>query len=730
MKRIRHLWAGLLAVLGAAQVHAAHVYSDSEGRTHPWSIDETHSLIWDGKPYLPFGGMFVSSWIHGQREPDFAKDRQVLRQARDAGIDDLYLNVLWNRPPATTQRVIDLLEEMDFRYGIQFPFGARTSAPGYHIDAGRWRIDSARCDDLVLPLDDVLKPPAGERSRALYLVISNASGEVMKSGVVTGSVRGFEIPVAQCPAGGVTVKLVPETLNQNWIDEDATALTAWLRRLEFGAGLRFLLDPIGNEYAAPRNFLPRAPEWRTVFAAWLQTRYGTVGSLQQAWGVTEDPARGFTQLARLVPVLAGLPPRAGRDRGYAVDDGTGEVLAVDLSVSRMWLDMCEAREDFLRTRAQRVAAQLREVVNVPIVVKRHHESTRVWISRDAAQGFDGLGMESYGSGEDLARFNGSATYAEVAQNRRPTWCLVTEFNGVGWRHRQVGYRSRTQLYQDLNELLRLGARGVFMFGLSLHVTPGDANWSIFDLSHDPAQFEWLATFGRAARADTAWITRRPEALYQYPVQSSDARAFLSATVPEFGLSGSWKGERGVERLGAGRWLAPLFYPDALPVVRDAGALKHPVLAREAQMLGDRPKEAVTRTLADVAQAGEARAAEAPVPLRVRDLAEGAVEAVEWTDATGVPTMVLRAKGRGVALLIGGADRIQARWTHERRAVEWALPRRVTLPQARRAPKTVVLNNAAFGVRNQRFDIFSGVAPEGLVLQGAKLDQLELRAVRS
>ncbi|HJN15286.1 MAG TPA: hypothetical protein QGH10_07350, partial [Armatimonadota bacterium] len=399
----------------------------------------------------------------------------------------------------------------------------------------------------------------------------------------------------------------------------------------------------------------------------------------------------------------------------ALDHESGRSFAVDLALSRMHDDICEARELSIQRRLNDLCDGLKEVVDVPVIAKRHHEATRVWSNQDDSGGLDGLGMESYAGGDRLGTFNGAATYAEVVQAKRPMWCLVTEYNGVTWTDRHITYQTREEMCSDLNLLLGMGARGVFMFGLSLAGSDGDKNWTIFELINDPRQLEWLATFGRAARADLNWLTRQPDVAFAYPPQNSDARAF--AQTEDYGLSGSWAGERSILKLGPGRWLAPVYTPDVPgPILHSPLIDGEPRFARERAAV--RGKRHYATDLADPLSlpGGLAkRFAQTPRPsvdIGISTPVPG-VEAVEWRDAKGTPHITLRAIGEAASITIS-ANRANAR------ATALGLPHTIALAAAQLAPRQFIIANPSFIKEPATFECPVGDSPAPFELAGIAL----------
>jgi hypothetical protein len=702
---------------------SAGTFVDRDGAAHHWSITEDHALVWDGTPYLPFGGMYVARAFFSESPEALEEDRAILRLIRDQGIEDLYLNPCRLVPPPRLQEVVELLEEMGFRYGIQSCTPPSEQIDGYTIKPDHMMKRVAEAGTVAFE--------AGDASKALYTVVGAAAGQLLDAGKVLAKDGRFEIAVSTCPDEGALVKVVP-SVQSRWIPADnATETTGYLKALRLGSGFRFFVDPIGNEYAPPRSFVPSDANWRSDFARFLEQRYTTVTKLAGAWGLAEEPPSGFDQAARLVPLLAGPADTPWPGLGYVMDDAEGKVFPVDMRASRMWADICEARETVIRDRLNALCDTIKTVCDVPVVAKRHYEATRVWINRQESGGLDGVGMESYTTGDNLAAFNAAATYAEIVQAKRPMWCLVTEYNGATWTDRHIAYKTRAEMYSDLNLLLRLGARGVFMFGLNLSATDGDKNWTIFQLVNDPRQLEWLATFARAARSRTEWLAARPNTAFWYPAQNTDAKAFTAGNLPDYGLSGAWNGKRAVLKVGPGRWAVPVYHPDVPGLLLHAPDLSEwPCLARESQALASldttRLTHAVSLTDSYELPAEFAQGPATPVPIRIWNPVPD-VEGVAWLAADGQHHISLRSLGGEITVRLSapGHSSVKIRRAGASDSSDESLPATVLLPAAKLSKESFLLSNASFGATNIRFECDAGHSPPPVEIRGVAPDALEI-----
>ncbi|MDX3906780.1 MAG: hypothetical protein QHC78_13930 [Pigmentiphaga sp.] len=708
----------------------AGTYKDAEGRAHDWSVTADHVMEWDGRPYVPFGGMFTSAWLTRPTVATFEQDRRSLQQIKAAGVEDLYLHVMnKGASPESTQRLIDEFERLGIKYGIQPAHTFTTVTEGYYINSKALATNIKNPGRVVVTLPGSIRLTSASSVR--YFVFSRSNGELIDSGEVRpDGKRKLVVDLKNVPSGGARVKFLPEIRSGRWIDPNDATLINWVQDLRLGPGFRFFLDPFGNEYRRPANFLPKSSEWRKFFSSWLSQRYSTLEALNKAWGVSGDQLSSFESAAKLIPITVEAAATAEEEWGSALIDGETRIVRVDMRRSRVWLDMSEAIDENLQTLAQTAMQRLRQVVDVPIIAKRHHEATRIWISREESRGLDGLGMESYGSGKKLARFNGAATYVEALQSVRPTWLLVTEHNRDAWNGDYVGYRSRGDMYQHFNALLALGAKGIFVFGLNLKSSSGDSQWTTFDLSNDPRQLEWLGTFAKAARANLAWLKYKPKvAGVWYPVQSSDARSFLTESLPDYGLSGSWRGASGVVENSAGEWVVPVFYPDRFAQVFYSSALtQSPILGQEAAVLkavGSKAKQgAGFKSQATRGISSSVGAAEALVKTSVQSV-NGVAEIVRWDREDGREQVEVRSLvDRPLKIDIRASQPFVVIAGDEEHQGQSTSGGSYTLAAVESESKEFTLKNSAFSA-NRRFGQRVSVSGKPLILEGRGMNDLHI-----
>src|SRR5687768_17519836 len=109
---------GVLAALFCAAAGADKganegAYVERGGARHEWRIERTHSLTWDGKPYVPAGVVFHSEFLKSPSDDTLAKDRAELERLKSGGVQDIWIEPgrgLLETKVADTQKLIDALE--------------------------------------------------------------------------------------------------------------------------------------------------------------------------------------------------------------------------------------------------------------------------------------------------------------------------------------------------------------------------------------------------------------------------------------------------------------------------------------------------------------------------------------------------------------------------------------------------------------------------------------------
>ncbi len=531
------------------------VYRDDDGFEHFWYVNRGNTLIWDGEPFYPAGGMYLSTFLGGYRPGDPAgntdawnRDVEHLRALRAAGIRDLYLNPCRahaDSPVWVWQRIIDLFEQEGFRYAWQItePHAVGQSAPagrlqplkGFAASRGSWKAEWSAPGETVrcwiasgffgrTHPDNRVFAAAFADGEDLLWIRRAAVGPGTEG--VTASIT---IPEGSPERG--TVVFIPEltyrgdmhdywtSLDQAWLDR----FHAFAARLRFGPGFRGFIDPIDNEqsFRDVPNLVPSCAAFRRGFADWLEERYqGNLTALAASWKI--DPApESWETAAALVPAAV-RPPDS--DRGLLFDPEDPDRTAwIDLEVSQYWYDLIEYRSVSIREFNLRAADVLKKAHDVPVVLKLTENPG--FTNPRTAGGFDGLGMEAYGTPPELTRGCGGGVFARAAQAGRTMWELVTETGRAAPGESGIGYPTPATLIRDLASMTQIGAKGVYVFYLNAAGDRPSGSFHDFNLFLDRRQLRWLGLYGRILDRAPGLESYRPFVHFAFPSRWPGETAF-------------------------------------------------------------------------------------------------------------------------------------------------------------------------------------------------------------
>lgn len=566
------------------------MFRDSFGHDHFWYVNRGHTLVWDGVPYYPSGGMYLSTFLGGYRpgaiggnENAWLRDVERLTQLREAGVTDLYLNPCKAHRDAPTwvwQRLADLFEEQGFRYswqitephytGGEFKEGLLRPLKGFAGSRGSY---PAWWDRPGQPVTTWIPSGYFGRTHPTNRVYAAAfAGETplwIRRAAVEASSEGVrasvDIPADAPPRGAVL--FVPElTFRGDMHDYWTSADEAWMHRfrefasrLRFGPGFRGFLDPLDNEqcFRDMPHLVPACAAFRNTFAAWLANRYHDLGALAEAWAIDPGPSSWETA-SRLVP--AGAWPEES-DIGWLFNEEDLGFSRIDLTTSQFWYDLIEFRSTSIRDFNMAAADALKTAHDAPVILKVTQSDT--FTNNRRAGGFDAVGMEAYGTAPELTRGCGGGVFARAAQGHRTMWELVTETGRAAPGEHGVGYPTPVTLIRDLASMVRIGAKGVYIFYLNAGGDSPGASFHDFNLFMDPRQLRWLGVFGRVLREAPRLNDYLPVAHFAYPARRAGELRFHRRDIDHQNTEPHVSVQN-----GNGAWVVPVSDPEALPLDED------------------------------------------------------------------------------------------------------------------------------------------------------------------
>ena len=545
-------------------------YTDRNGVRHSWYVSQHGALIWDGKPYVPVGGMYLSRFFMDfavatvdHNEEMFREDIARLKQIKAAGVTDLYLNPCrqWNERPAWVwQRFADLCEEAGINYGLQVTNHVQP-LKGYHIAQDEYvvRIKPGEIARAEITGTYVGRPDP--TSTVLYAAFDPSAGDLAEFGKADLKPARTGVIAEALPKAGASreliVHFIPEytfsgDMHDYWqaVNADYKAeLDSLFGAMDLGPNFRLWIDPLDNEqsFRDLNRLLPHSAQFRAMFAERLKAKYRTVASCAAAWGLSgAEGITDFVELARLVPLGR---PNPDSDTGYALDDVSHRTYRVNLAKSAMWFDMLRFRDSSIAEFNNRVADMIKKHHDVPVVLKA--TDTDCFTNLRTHGGFDGVGMEAYGSAPELVRGCGGGVYSRCKMANRTMWTLVTE-TGLASPDVPVGYPDPVRMTKELGSMAEMNAKGTFCFLFSNAGGKPGEGWYALNITEDPRQFYWMGAFSRMMKRSAELPDYEPEVDYYWPGSIAGQHNGFARARPAFGADIPSQSVAG----DSGRWVVP------------------------------------------------------------------------------------------------------------------------------------------------------------------------------
>jgi len=544
-------------------------FIDKYGTPHYWHINKAHTLIWDGEQFIPAGGMFIY-------DRDWNLVKAQLDLLKRYGVKNIYLHLGVNQPYVWKdysdddyrffQQTIDYLDANGFTYGIEFQ-ALEAKGFGYSYPSGIV-VDSVKSSGIV-------RVEAKEPRSGIYLVLDNKSGKPVDSGeahVVDGKYLEAYVSVPK----DADYRLVfqadragPDNFVMYYWDEKYQNYVEKVRehysKVKLGPGFRFVVDPLWNEMNTSHDFIPSATAFAEEFAEWLEKRYGTVQKLNDAWKAIDGEWPTFTAAGSTISVERFEDKNTGKLIQYAYSRSAKRFYTMDACSSQFNYDVREFIGRSLLRYCNHIADVFKSMNNVPVIYKCFSD-VDWWHINDTglASGHDGLGMESYGTGEPMLLSMAIHAFGECEQAHKTTWLIVTE-TGEGnhqdvclSRNKPIGYSDRLgTMYANFNALISAGAKGIYQYNM-IGGRVIQEPWSD-NISRDPRQLEWLATYDRILANASKLVDYKPTVYYRFPAHFHPCSMELwSEPCNEFANVGGWWWREPVERAQNNIWILPSF----------------------------------------------------------------------------------------------------------------------------------------------------------------------------
>ena len=451
------------------QLHAAGikyktsgVYIDSTGGQAPWSINDAHTLIWKNEPYVPVGFIFTSKYSADPTDENLQADETIIKNLKSSGIEDLILKStkpISQTDPEALQKIIDLLEENGLRYGIELNDGPKEGLSGYIVSPNLYRLEG--------PVNEtVIEKQWPDVNSAIYFVmnkfdntIAEKGGAFSKDGKITfnldNPISADQILIAYphksfkpADEGGIS---------DIWsgFGEYRDRTIAFFKKIKMGKGLRFFIEPFSSKMdftANMVNFVPESSGFRLGFEAYLTKKYVHEGALSVGWGLNEG-VDSIEEATTILPLWS-----MGRGIRYTYGISNGQMHLVDVGASQYWRDMLDYRDFSAQECMNNIANILKsQVANVPVIFIGS-SFNRIYTSPYGVGGFDGIGVEAYGTGDNAATQSGGAAYSLAEQSAKTMWFITAKTQAGA----NTSYTEESSMSGALDSLREVGSKGFFI----------------------------------------------------------------------------------------------------------------------------------------------------------------------------------------------------------------------------------------------------------------------------
>ncbi len=491
------------ASCAAVKYKTSGTYVDGAGGQHPWSINDSHTLIWDSQPYVPVGVSFTASSIsQGAPADSYQADTATLDAIKAKGITDIVLKgsgPITSCDPAALQRIIDYLDANGFRYGIEMDDGPRDALRGYLISPNRYRLEGPSEQSTI----DCNWPNVDS---AIYVVVNTFDNSIKTTGGAVVRDGKVTISLAEPLTSSQVLIVYPRKAYANaaeggisdiWsgFGEYRDRVLDFFKKVKPGPGMRFFLEPFTSKMdfsGEMAGLVPDSKGFRLGLEAYLTKRYTHEGSLNAGWGLN-DNLNSIEEATRLMPLWS-----MGRGVSYVYDRASAKLTSVDPAVTRMWRDIIDYRDTSAQEYMNTISDTLRkQVANVPVIFKgaKYH---RIYANPYGMGGFDGVQALAYGTGESPLTEVAGPMYALAEECGKSTWFIAA--GGAG--RKAGGYPGENAMASSLDSLREIGCKGFFVDGIS----------------NDATQIEWLAKFGAKIKPES--LSDFKPMVIDYPIAPS------------------------------------------------------------------------------------------------------------------------------------------------------------------------------------------------------------------
>ncbi|MBQ7256330.1 MAG: NPCBM/NEW2 domain-containing protein [Abditibacteriota bacterium] len=535
-------------------------FVDMEKVPHFWYVNHSNTLLWEGKPYMPFGYMFVGSNFVPAKEkstkPLTTYEGTLEEILVMQGVNSLGITEMEN-----TSKIEAFMEEIGMTYSTHGGVGnvvywQKYPMQAYLVKNGKHFIDltSSKCEYDFTDL-------RGEKVKNIYTFIYDLTENKPIGVYLTENSSKVDISLPDYNSehryrAFFTAELIGgHALHDYWSawDDRIKQAKEILDKKRFPSSVRYAIDPMENEEGFFFNNdpykIPSVQAYIKDIEALLKDKYENIENITKAWAVLSGDLRDFNTCASLVPC------QVIDDKAYVYNISSKEIITLDAKKSVYWYDIIESRDTSLRNLHTKYCNWFKEYCDVPIVSKRVGGHTRAFTCDREYGSFDGVAVDCYNLSTSINKTTG-AFVADIEDSAKTGWFPTLEINyetpsptkpTEGWPNEGV-------MREDFARFLEMGVKGFNIFALDLRNTATDVYaWPKFDVMLHPYQLEWYNSIKTSIlEKQDSLINMKPKVAYIYPTLEPELNSFVYKDKSHSGLG--WSSVKSK----SGYWFIPTY----------------------------------------------------------------------------------------------------------------------------------------------------------------------------
>ena len=535
-------------------------FIDFRNIPHFWYVNHFNTLIWEGKPYIPFGYMFVGS-NYSPADNNMTKPLTTYEGILEEILVMQGVNSLGITEMENTSKIEAFMEEIGMTYGThagvgnviywqKYPMQAYLVKNGKHFMDLKEKESEYKFTDL-----------RGEIVKGIYTFIYDITAQkpisvdyVENTDTIKVSVPDFD-ESHQYRAFFTAELIGGHALHDYWSawDDRMQLAKDILDKKIFPDCIRYAIDPFENEEGFFFNNdpykLPTSQAYIDKIESYLKDKYINIENLSEAWKVVTGSLLSFRDAASLVPL------QVIDDKAFVYSLSSKEIITLNAKESVYWYDVINGRDTSLRDLHTEYCNWFKTYCDVPIISKRVGGHTRAFTCDREFGSFDGVAVDCYNLSQSINKTTGTFV-ADIEDSAKTGWFPTLEINyetpsttkpTEGWPNEDI-------MREDFARFLEMGVKGFNIFALDLRNTKDDVYaWPKFDVMLHPYQIPWYFNIKKSIMDNENVITSlKPNVAYIYPTLEPELNSFVYNNKSHNGLGwSSVKSKSGV-------WFIPTY----------------------------------------------------------------------------------------------------------------------------------------------------------------------------